>query len=152
MLGRRHFDERLVIVVQEREELEVLALQKGIVFVVVALAAIDGEAEPRFAYGVHAVNHRFGAELLGLDAAFLVEHRVAQKTGRDALVKRRVRQQIAGELLQAELVERQVAVERLDDIVAIGPDRARGVFLVTVAVRVTSHIEPVAAPTLAVMR
>ena len=152
LLRRWDFDERLIVVVQEGEELVILALQNGIVFVVVALTAVDREAEPRFADGVHAVNHRFGAELLGLDAAFLVKHRVAHEAGGDALVERRVRQQIAGELFESELVERQVAIERLDDVVTIGPDRTRGVLFVTVAVGVTCRVEPVPAPALAVMR
>jgi hypothetical protein len=63
-----------------------------------------------------------------------------------------VRQQIAGELFEGELVERQVAIEGLDDVVTIGPDRARGVLFVTVAVGITRRVEPVPAPALPVMR
>jgi len=48
LLGRWHFDERLVVVVQEREELVILALGNRVELVIVALAAIDGQAQPRF--------------------------------------------------------------------------------------------------------
>ena len=72
LLGRRDLDERLVVVVQERKELVILALRNRVELVVVALAAVDGQAKPRFADGVHPVNHRFGAELLRLDATFLI--------------------------------------------------------------------------------
>ena len=64
---------------------------------------------------------------------------------------RRVREQIAGDLLDRELIERQVPVERLDDPVAIGPDRAPTVLLVAVGVGVASLIEPGPCLALAVM-
>ena len=77
LLSRRHFNERLVVVVQEREELVILALRNRVELVIVALAAVDGQAEPRFADGVHPINHCFGAELFRLDAAFLIQHGVS---------------------------------------------------------------------------
>ena len=105
-----------------------------------------------FADGVHAVEHRLHAELLGIDAAFLVDHRVAQKAGGDDLVLRGVGQQVAGELLDDELVVGQVAVEGVDDPVAVEPDEARLVLLEAVGVGVARGVEPVAAPALAVVR
>jgi len=42
--------------------------------------------------GVHA-------ELLGIDAAFFVDHRVAQVAGGDELILRWIGQQVAGKLL-----------------------------------------------------
>ena len=152
MLRRRHFDERLVVIVQEGEELVILALEQGIVFVIVALATIDGEAEPGLPDGIHPVNHRFGAKLLRLDAAFLVEHRVSEEPGSHALVEGGVGQQIASYLFDGEPVERQVPVESVDDPVAVGPDRAGRVFLVAIRVRVPGEVEPVAGPALAVSR
>ena len=66
-------------VVEEREHPVVLFLRQRIVLVVVALGALDGQAEHALADGVHAVEHGLHAELLGIDAAFLVDHRVAQE-------------------------------------------------------------------------
>ena len=151
LISRRHFDERLVVVVQEREELVILALRNRVELVIVALTAVDGQAEPRFADGVHPVNHGFGAELFRLDAAFLIQHGVSQKTGGNALVECWVWQQIAGELFEGEFIEWQVAIERLDDPVAIRPDRTRGVLFVTVRVRVARGIQPLPPPTLAIV-
>ncbi len=99
-------------IVQKREHPVILFLRERIELVVVALRALDGEAENAFADGVHAVEHRLHAELLGIDAAFLVDHRVAQKAGGHDLILRGVRQQIAGDLLDDELVVRQIAIER----------------------------------------
>ena len=90
----------------------------------VALCALDGQAEDAFADGVHAVEHRFHAELFGIDAAFLVDHRVAEEAGGDDVVLGRVRQQVAGELSDDEAVVRKVFVQRVDDPIAIGPNLA----------------------------
>ena len=61
-------------VIQEGEYLVVLFLREGVELVVVALGAADGDAEDAFADGVDAVEHGFHAELLGVDAAFLIDH------------------------------------------------------------------------------
>jgi hypothetical protein len=60
-------------------------------------------------------------------------------------------EQVAGKLLDHKTVERLVAVQRVHDVVAISPGVAVGdVFVEAVGVGVTGHIQPVAAPTLAV--
>ena len=61
-------------------------------------------------------------------------------------------QQVAGKLFHGELVERLVAIERLDDVIAIGPG-----ILVLVAVEpdrvgVAGHVQPVLGHALAEMR
>ncbi len=63
---------------------------------VVALAATDGEAEPNRAGRVDAVHDRLDAELLDVDAAFLVDLRVAVEAGGHALPQGRAGQQVAG--------------------------------------------------------
>ena len=71
---------RFVIVVQEREQPVVLRLRERIVLVVVALGALNRQPQHALADGVHAVEHGFHAKLLGIDAPFFVEHRVAQES------------------------------------------------------------------------
>ena len=44
VLGGWHLDEGLVVVIEESVEVVILLLRKGIVLVVVALTAIDGQA------------------------------------------------------------------------------------------------------------
>jgi NADH:ubiquinone oxidoreductase subunit E len=92
-----------------------------------------------------------GLRLL-LDAAFLVQHGIAQETRRDPLVHRRLRQQIAGELFDRKCVERHVRIKGVNYPIAIRPDRARFVLLIAVGVGVASRIQPVPAPALTVMR
>ena len=138
-------------VVEEGHQLVVLALAERVVFVIVALAAADGQAEQDRAGRIHAIDDRFDAKLLRVGAAFFVDERVAMKAGRDDLVKPRVREHVTGELLDDELIERQVAVEGIDDPIAILPDRARLVAGVAVRVGIARGIEPVAAPTLSKM-
>ena len=143
---------RLVVVVEEGEQLVVILLQDRVELVVVALRALDRQAQHAFADGVHAVEHRLHAELLRVGAAFFVDHRVAEKTGGNNLILRCVRKLVARELLGDELIVRQVAVECVHHPVAIERHVARLVFLEAVRVRITRRIEPLAAPLLAVMR
>ncbi len=89
LVGRVDGDVRLVIVVEEGEHLVILGLRQRIELVIVALGALNGQAEDALADGVHAVEHRFHAELLRIDAALLVNHRVAQKAGGHDLILRR---------------------------------------------------------------
>src|SRR5207249_199321 len=127
-----------------------LALANRIELVVVALAATDRQAEPYGAGGVDAVNHRLDAELLDVDAAFLIDERVAVEARGDLLVERRVRQQIAGELLDCELVERQILVEGVDHPVAVLPNGAWPVDGEAVGVGVAGKVEPMASHPFAV--
>ncbi len=95
-LGRVDRDVRLVSVVQEGEHPVVLFLGQRVELVAVALSALDGQAEDALADRVHAVEHGLHPELLGIDATFLVDHRVAQKPRGDDLVLGAARQEVAG--------------------------------------------------------
>ena len=104
LVGRIGGDVRLVRVIQQREHPVVFFLREWVELVVVALRTLNRQAEDALADGVHAVEHRFHAKLLGIDAPLLVGHRVAQKAGSHDLVLPRVRQQVAGDLLDDEVV------------------------------------------------
>ena len=65
-------DGRFVIVVQEGEEAVVLLLRNGIVFVVMALGALDGYAQHRLTDAVHAVDQTIDAKLLGIGPALFI--------------------------------------------------------------------------------
>ena len=123
----------------------------GIEFVVVALGAADGEAEPDGAGGGDAIEDAVDAELFFVDAAFLVDLGVAMEAGGDFLAFGGVGQEVAGELLDGELVEGHVGVEGVDDPVAEFPDLAGGVDGIAVAVGVAGLVEPPAAPAFAVV-
>jgi hypothetical protein len=86
--GIKDLHRGLVLVVQEGEELVVLLLLDGIELVVVALRAADGEAEPDGAGRRHAVEDAVDAELLLVDAALLIDLRVAMEAGGDLLRSR----------------------------------------------------------------
>ena len=145
-------DVRLVRVVQEGEDAVVLLLLERIELVVVALRALNGDAEDALPDRVHPVEHGFHAELLGVDAPLLVDHRVAQKAGGDDLVLRRSGQEVARNLLDDELVVGQVAIQSADHPIAIEPDLALLVLLESVGVGVARRIQPVPPPALTVMR
>jgi hypothetical protein len=141
----------LVGVVEQRHDAVVVGVQDGIVFVRVALAAVQREAHPGRAGDADAVHHRVKAVFIRVDAAFFIQHRVSMKPGGDDVLRRGIRQHVSGELLDAELIEGHVIIQRLHDPVAIGPDLARAVFLEAVRVRITCEIEPAARPAFAVL-
>ena len=122
-----------------------------IVFMRVALCALNGQAKNRFPDGIHAVKHRFHSELLRIDSAFFIDHRIAQESRRHHLLLRRIRNQVAGKLLLDESVIGQILVQRLDHPIAIKPDIAHLVFFVAVRVGIPCSIQPVAAPAFTVM-
>jgi hypothetical protein len=90
--------------------------------------------------------------LSGIDATFLVGHRVAVEPARHDLVGRRLGQHVSRDLLDGEAIERHVVVERLDHPVAVLPHHARQVLLEAVRIRVPREVQPGAGPALAVMR
>jgi hypothetical protein len=145
-------EHRVLDVVEERHEAVVVALRERIVLVVVALCAGEGSAQPDRGRRVHAIDERLPARFLDVDAAFLVEERVAVEAAGDELVRRGVGQHVAGDLLDGEPVERQVRIERADHPVAIFPHRPQSVLFVAVAVGVSGEVEPDARPALAVVR
>ncbi len=146
-------DVRFVCVVEEREHPIILGLGQRIELVIVALGALNGQTEDALADGVHAVEHRFHAELLRIDAALFVNHGVAQEARRYSLILSwRSGKQIAGQLFDDELIVGQIAVEGVDDPIAIEPHLPRFVFLEAVAIGVASGVEPVPAPAFAVVR
>jgi hypothetical protein len=69
-----HGDVRLMRIVQEGEHAVVLFLSERVVFVVVALSALDRDSQNTFSNCVHAVEHRFHPKLFGVDPSFLVDH------------------------------------------------------------------------------
>ena len=72
---------RFVVVVQEGEEPVVLLLRDGVVFVIMALGALDSNAQHRLADAVHAVDQAVDAKLFRVGTTFFIEHRVAQEPG-----------------------------------------------------------------------
>ena len=68
-----------------------------------------------------AINHGVEAVLQRIDAAFLVDHRVAVESGGDDLIGGGVGKEVPGELLDGELIERHVGVERIDHPIAPRP-------------------------------
>ena len=147
-----HDEVRLVGVVEVRHQAIVLAVGDRVVLVRVALCAAHGHAQEHRARRRDPVGHRVEAELEGVDAALLVQHRVAVEAGRHAVVGRRVGEHVSRELLDDELVERHVGVERADDPVSIRPDAARAVLLVAVAVGVAREVHPAAGLAFGVVR
>ncbi len=90
-LRRGDFELGLIDIVEEGEEPVILALGERVILVVVALGAADRQAEEDRARGVDPVDDRVDPELLDVDAPFLVDLRVAVKTGGDPLGERGIR-------------------------------------------------------------
>ena len=153
LAGERHFDFDFVAIVEEREELIVLLLRDGIVFVRMTLGAADGQPQPHAACRGNAIKNRLNPELLLIGPAFRVGECLAMEGRGQPLVGRRVREQIAGQLLEGEPIERHVGVDGLDHPIAITPGFAAWiVFFVAVGIGIAGHVEPMTPPPLAEMR
>ena len=133
-------------VVEVGEEAVVVGLGDGVVFVVVALGALEGGAEPDGAGGVDAVEDLIDAAFLGFGAGFDVGGGAAMEASGDDLIDGGVGEEVAGDLLDGEAVEGHVGVEGVDDPVAEAPDFAEVVALEAVGVGVAGEVEPRAGP------
>ena len=143
---------RFLRVIEERHDLVVFPVLDGVVFVRVALGALESETEPCGSGGGDAVGDCVEAEFEGIDAALLVEHGITVKAGGDDVIRVVAGEQVAGQLGDGELVERHVGVERADDPVAVWPDFAGAVFFVAIGIGVACEVEPFAGPAFAVLR
>ena len=153
LAGNRRVDVSFLNVVEKGEQLVEIPLGDGVVFVVVALRATDGQTQPDRSQRARAVNRFLEQVLRGVDAAFAVLERVAVEAGRHALLDGGVRQQVAGDLLGREAVEGHIAVEGVDDPAPVAPGvRAEVVFRIAVRVRVARLVEPVQRLLLAEVR
>src|SRR5690606_10655051 len=105
---------------EERGEAVKVAGGYRVVLVVVAFGAAERRRQPYTGGGAHAVGGTLDSVFARLRASLfggLVQPVVARG---DKLFGRWIFQQIAGQLFARELIEGQVAIERLDDVVAIG--------------------------------
>ena len=137
--GREDAVEGIVVGGRNRVELVVMATRAG-----------DGQPEEALGRRVDAF----------VDGVVVVLETLADSDeaegGETRVVLGQVRQAVGGELLNDELVVGLVGIERVDDVVAVGPGSLEGldgaVTLQALRVRVTGGVEPVAGPALAVVR
>ena len=148
--------ERLVLgpgdVGEEGLQAVVVLLQDGVELVVVALGTLDAQAHEDV--GGDAGDLVQDVLPLGLGVALVVfVDRVAQEGRGDGDLRIARIDLVAGDLLAHELVVGLVGVERLDDVVAVGPGVGTvGVQPVALAFGVAGEVEPVLGPALAVAR
>ena len=142
LLRREQRQLRFGRVVHERHQLVVRPVRYRVELVRVTLRTAQREAKPRGAGGVDAIDHRVESELKRIDAALLVDHRVAMKTSGHALRQCGARQHVAGDLFDGELIERHVVVDGADYPVSPRPDGSRAILLVAVRVGITCEVEP----------
>ena len=79
----RHF--RFVGIVQQRQQRVVIGVRDRIVLVRVTLRTAGRQSHPDGSGRRDTIDHRIEAILQRIDATFFVQHRVAMKTGGDAL-------------------------------------------------------------------
>ena len=139
-----------VDVLEEGGETVEVARGDRVVFVVVAAAAFEGEAEEGGAVGGDAVVDVFDAEFFFDAAAFVGLAVETVEGGGDALVAGGVIEEIAGDLPCDELVVGEIVIEGADDPVAPWPDIAVAVGLVAEGIGVACDVAPVGGHAFAV--
>jgi hypothetical protein len=117
-----------------------------------AAGADEGDAKIDGAQGLDAVEGVLG-RVFGLDDAALAgAHIAADESSGHLLIDGGVGEEVAGQLLGGELIERLVPVERFDHPLAVGPDIALGIDMVSVGIGVAHGIQPFTRHILAVAR
>ena len=108
----------------------------------VTLRAVQRQSEPRRAHCRDPILHGLDPVFLGVAAALVIDLRIAVEAGGDLLLQRRLWQQVSSELLNCKLIERLVAVEGVDHPLAVRPDGAREIHLITIGVGIARQIQP----------
>ncbi len=143
--------------IKDRLDPVVIRLRKRIEFMVMTSATVDSETQKRTGYGPD----EFGDLLFAGASHFrlacphvlhLVPFSGDEEPGGSDAVAGGLWKDIAGNLLANELVVGQVGVETADDVIAVSPRvRSKLVVFEPVALCVTDHVEPMAAPAFAVV-
>ncbi len=141
---------RLIGVVHQRHQREVVCVREGIKLVRVTLRTGGGHPQPGGAGRAHAIDHRQVAKLQRIDAALFIDHRVAMKTGGNDVVDGRLRQHVTGNLANGEGIKGHVVIEGPNHPVSVGPDLPGAILLITVGIGVAGQVEPAAGPALAI--
>ncbi len=142
---------------EHRRHAVIVALGKRIELVIVAASAIEREPQrgggDRIDDVVEFVSASATAQVAGHG---FVPDLVPGPRAQESQSRDRLRivgiDHVAGNLLAQKLIEWLVMIERIDDVVAISP--GMGAFLVAfeaVCIGIMDHVEPVAAPTLAIV-
>ena len=139
-------------VVEEGEGPIKLLLAEGIVLVVVAAGAAQGEAQPDGGRGLHPVHHVLDGKFVCDDAALAVAPVVAIEAGGDPLFQGGLGEHVPGQLLHGEAIEGHVGIKGLDHPVPPAPHGPFPVRLIAVAVRITGRVQPAQGHVLAVAR
>src|SRR5690606_36908830 len=98
---------------------------------------------------VYPVDNGCHPKLFVFRTTLVVVHRIPMKSGSNQLVVSRIWEEVSGELFNGELIEWHVVVKRTDDPIAISPDGASCIALVSFGIGVSRHIEPPRRPLLA---
>ena len=123
-----------------------LLLAEGVVLVIVAAGAAQGQAQPDGGGGLHPVHHVLDGKLVCDDAALAVAPVVAIEAGGDPLFQGGLGEHVPGQLLHGEAIEGHVGVEGLDHPIPPAPHGPFPVRLVAVAVRIARRIQPCPGP------
>ncbi len=98
------------------------------------------QPQPGRAGSVDAIDHRIVPVLERIDAAFLIDHRVAMKTGRDQIGLSRSGKQVTGQLLDSELVERHIVVDGSQYPIAVRPNRTWAILFIAIGIGITGQV------------
>ena len=135
-------------IAKEGAELVKLLHAYGVKFMIVTGRALCGDAEPYGGGGGYAVVGVDCIVFFGDRTAFTGSGEAAMKSGGDNLIKRGIGHEIAAELLDGELIPRHVLLKRIDDPIAIRPDRAVVIDVNAVSIGVACCVEPLTAKVL----
>ena len=143
---------RFLDVREERAQRIKIPLLDGVKFMVMTLRTADCLPQPHGTDIAHPVGQHARLVILRLRPALLRRQQESIVSRRDFLFAGAARQKIAGQLFAGELIERLVVIERLDDVITIGPDVSRIIRMIAYGISESDHIQPAYRHPLAVLR
>src|SRR5687768_8981839 len=129
-------------VIEKSHELIIIVMLKWIVGMTMTLYARESSSHQHFPGRVHAIDHGSRSEFFVVGSAFIIGHGIAMKCSGDILRIRRIGKKITGNLLCQETIIRHIAVECIDRPVAVTPDGAAVIALISFGVCITGEVEP----------
>lgn len=140
-------DVRLRCVVEHCVELVELLLADGIVLVIVALGASEGESHPDRAGCADPVDLRFAAKLLAIRTVFMVHQGVPVKPCSCFLFCSCVGEKVTAKLFDREGVEWLITIDRTNHPISIDVGGGTGAIeLESATVSVACQVQPMTSP------
>ena len=138
--------------IKNGEDLVILLMGKGVIFVAVTLGTTISRSHPDLHRGVHPIHDGGMPVLFRVRTPFCIVRRIPMETTGNPLRISRLGKQVSGEHFDRELIVGLIGIQGFDQPVAPSPNRPRGIVNIPLRITIASQIQPDRSPAFAVSR